>query len=123
MEARAFYRLSDAPADARDLVPQVAAWLAQVGFQTLTCDPSGLLTTTLDAHWTQGTSFRLLLQASPTEARCHLWSSEQGMCFTWQRIHSLGEMQQLLRTSAWGWVGEPNFLAAPRPATPAPAAS
>lgn len=111
MEARAFYRPSAAPADARDLVPQVAAWLAQVGFQAITCDPSGLHTTTLDAQWVQGTSFRLLLQATPTEARCHLWSSEHGMCFTWQRVWSLAQVQQVLRTSAWGWVGEPQRLA------------
>jgi hypothetical protein len=112
VEDQASYATSGAPADARELVPHVAAWLAQVGFHHITCDPSGLQQTTLDAQWGQGPSFRLLLQSTPTEARCHLWSSQNGMCFTWARVWCLAQVQQLLRTSAWGWVGEPYSLPA-----------
>ena len=82
----------DAPADCRELLAAVADWLTKLGFSLERSSPSEAASATLDARWEgAGQVFRLLLQATPTDARCHLWSREQGLA-----LHSLRQVQELL---------------------------
>jgi len=88
---------TDAPADCRDLLAAVAEWLLKLGFSLERSPPSEAASATLDARWEgAGQGFRLLLQATPTEARCHLWSRERGIAFTWMKVRSLRQVQELL---------------------------
>jgi hypothetical protein len=88
---------TDAPADCRDLLAAVAEWLPNLGFSLERSPPGEAASATLDARWEgAGQGFRLLLQATPTEARCHLWSRERGLVFTWMKVHSLRQVQELL---------------------------
>lgn len=88
---------SDAPVDCRDLLAAVAEWLLKLGFSLERSPPDAATSATLDARWEgAGQVFRLLLQATPQDARCHLWSRERGMAFTWMKVRRLRQVQDLL---------------------------
>lgn len=87
----------DAPADCRNLLVAVADWLTKLGFSLERSSPGEAASATLDARWEgAGQVFRLLLQATPTDARCHLWSRERGLAFSWMKVRSLRQVQDLL---------------------------
>ena len=116
---------ASAHSDLRDLVPPVVVWLGQAGFQEIDCGAAASDAATIAARWEGGDSvFRLLVQATRTEARCHLWSREQGMCFTWMRVQSLAQVQLLLSQN-WAFQqaqsargAQPAAPAAPGPGPP-----
>jgi hypothetical protein len=102
MEEQAEYQASPGPADRRELVAPVAAWLAGLRFRILGCGPvAGTQQADVVATWRSpaGAIFLLELRAELGHAWCCLLRVVGGRartCFAWTLVDSAQEVRWLL---------------------------